>query len=276
MRIASNNVLANAGLGAADGRRRSARRNNIIADRTMERRREMKMQERENERIRNLHDKISSIKNNSNLSIDNRTQMIRGITDQIASIYERRAEREEQAAEREMMRQKILIEELTSKMEMPEKEYDDPEEAEKARHYFKLYGAVNFASSKNTLQTLKQTRAALASESGHLRRAIKNPNSAQINIGIIPASDLLSDGKGIFIDIRLGTGTPDDFRNTHKRRLNDSIASLDGAIAAAIGSMYRESLTSNDLVYNTIENEEREINQDKTKYEYDYEFDIFI
>jgi hypothetical protein len=203
-----------------------------MQERLQERQREMQIREAEDERIRNLQERIRET-NNSDISSDARFMIVSGLTDRIQQIYERRAEREVLAAEREMMRQQAIIEETTQKQEVPEQNYDDPEEAEEARERSNIRGMIMFAASQDTINTLRQTRATLSEEAGHIRRAIKHENSNYIKVG--------SDTRDVIVSAQSGTGNPNDFRNQHLSRLNRGIAGTTAAINIAVAAAYREN-----------------------------------
>jgi hypothetical protein len=238
--IASNNLfanMANPSAMAMGGRRRTgsrdARRANIVQERLEEQRREMQIRQSEDERIRELQERIRRTMNDDELNSDIRHMLVTGLTHRIQQIHELRAQRETLTAEREMMRQQALIEDTAQIREPPEKEYETEEEAEEAQERANIRGLTRVAATQDTITTLRRTRAALASEAGIIRRAISSENSNQVVFGTAP--------DGVIYNVQTGTGNPYDFRNQQVSRLNQGIARTDAAIKSAIATMYREN-----------------------------------
>ena len=221
MRIIPTNIVSganNAHTQALEGRRaggRSSRRDNIVQERIQEKRREMQIRAREDEQIKALQKRMQKIKN-SDMDFESRMLMLSSLADRIEQIHENRAEREVLAAEREMQRQKALLEEHARAEERAEQDdlHKDPEEAEEAKERSLVLSLSNIAVSKDNLSALKQTRAAMAGEAGHLRRAIEFDRTS---------------------------GNSHEFRNQQLKRLTLGIARTDAAIQFTISSMYRES-----------------------------------
>ena len=228
----------NAHTQALEGRRasgRSSRRESIAQERIQERRREMQIRKREDEQIKALQKRIQKIKS-SDIDFELRMSMISSLTDRIDQIYENREEREVLAAEREMQRQKALLEEHTRAREEQAEQnnlHKDPEEAEEARERAVILSLSNIAISQDKLNTLKQTRATMAREAVHLRRAIQFDNAE---------------------------GQSHEFRNQHLSKLNLGIVRTDAAIKFTISSMYRESakLQESQLVQYRQQPEEKD------------------
>ena len=269
MRIASNNMIANAaGAGGnMDGLRRSggrnARRANIIQDRVIEQQRELQIREKENERITALRERMHKIGGNMEMDFEIRRLKISSLSDQILKIYENRTRREEVAAEREMMRQKAVIEETTSfREDSPEQDEigRDPEKAEELAQRENIRGLTRIAVSMDTIHTLRQTRASMASEAGQLRRDMESENSNYVKIGIVAADSTVVD---IIKSEQSGFGNPSDFRNRQLNRLNHGISRLDAAINSAVSSMYRESsrMQESELAHHNERDEEYRENE---------------
>jgi len=217
--------------------RRPSSRNGLQTDlmqlRLQEKRREMQLQEKENERIKLLTERMSEVKN-SDMDWNLRQSVLESLTSQINQIYENRAEREVMAAEREMLRQKAVLEETTQMQERPTNanEYQDPQEAEEAGERDMMKGLVRLSVTQDRITTLRQTRAKLAEEAGHISRAIHSENSNYTLIG--------SGAGEVIIGGQSGLG-PNDYRNQQLAKLNLGIARTDAAINQAISSMYRDS-----------------------------------
>ncbi|MCL2852289.1 MAG: hypothetical protein FWE20_04535 [Defluviitaleaceae bacterium] len=239
MNITPANIIANANNAhaqASEGQRRSggriSRRDSIVQERIQERRREMQLRAREDKQIRDLQERMQKIKS-SDMDFDLRMSKVSSLVDRINQIHENRAERESIAVEREMHRQKALIDE-NSRVREEQAEQDtihkDREEAEEERERSAILSLTQIAVNQNNISVLRQTRAALAEEAGHVRRAIENDNSNYVKVG----------SEGIF-SVQSGYSDPHDFRNRHLSKLNLGIARTDAAINSAVISMYRES-----------------------------------
>jgi len=231
MQIQANNSMV---FGA---QRRPGSRNRLQTDlmqlRLQEKKREMQLQEKENERIKLLTERMAEAKNNTDMDWNLRQIVLESLTNQINQIHENRAEREVLAAEREMMRQKAVLEETTQMQERPANENEDldPQEAKEAAERDMMKGLVRLSVAQDRIATLRQTRAALAEEAGHISRAIHSENSNYTLIG--------SGGNEVIIGGQTGLGA-DDYRNQQLARLNMGIARTDAAINQAISSMYRD------------------------------------
>jgi len=224
VRIETGNM---AGFGT---QRRVGGRNGLNTDlmqlRLQEKRREMQLREKENERIKLLNERMDEVRSDSNIDRDLQQIMLDSLSKQINQIHENRAEREIAAAEREMMRKKAVIEETTQVREdmMPANEDDDEGN---------VMGLTRIAAGQDRITHLKQVRAGLVAEAGHLERAIHSPNSNYTLIG---------SGHGVETTIsgQRGLGA-NDYRNQQLAKLNLGIVRTDAAINQAISSLYRDS-----------------------------------
>lgn len=235
MRISSNEIAA---FGIS---RRTSGRNSMQTDfmqmRLQEKKREMQIQEKENERIKLLTERITEA-NNSDMDWDLRRNVVESLSRQINQIYENRAERELMASEREMMRKKALLEETTQMREEPQDNMNvaknrDPQENEETNERNMMMGLVRNGAARERINTLKQTRAALAAEAGLIRSAIHSENSNYVLIG--------SGGGEVIIGGQSGLGNSHDYRNQQLGKLKLGIARADASINQTISSMYRES-----------------------------------
>jgi hypothetical protein len=169
----------------------------------------------------------------------------------IDQIAESRRMREELANEREMLRQKAIIQDITQiREERPNYSRlleEDEEEAEERQEREKIRGMTQIAATRDNISSLRQTRAALASEAGQLSRAMASGNSNYTKASTEGASSQQSGFGG------------SDFRNRQLGRLNQGISRIDAAVNFAISDMYRESARMQDdqlTVYRQPEEEE--------------------
>ena len=265
MRIANANPLSNRIIGAqnpAGGR--NTFRDRIIQERLQDRKREMRIRERENEWIVEINQKMAHIKACRDMGIDSQKLKLAALQDRIDRIYESRTEREALAAEREMMRTKALLEESKHVNEQQSKQNDlpkDPEEAEEERQRASIKSMTRIAAIQDNISRLSRTRAALAGEAGHIRRAIESENSNYTKTGAVP--NLIHTGERFIIGVQSGYGNPNDFKNTHLNRLNLALTNLDASINHAVSSMYRESAKLQDSQL-MLHRQQAEEDEDKT------------
>ena len=156
------------------------------------------------------------------------------LTHQKNRIYENRAERERIAAENEMIRTKIVLEEMTRVREVQHKNVNLHQDEEEAQQRDAAKGLIRVAVARDRVTTLKQSRAALAEREVHARHAVDSPNSSNVFIGRGPGVETV-------ISSNSGRGNPNDFRNQELNKLTEGIARTDAAISLAVSSMYRES-----------------------------------
>lgn len=245
MRVVPNSLFASGVRGGSpfsaggSGGRLAALRQRIMEQRMNDQRREMQIRERENQIINDLHERITLIKESDD-SGEAKRAMISGIIDRIAQIHENRAERELLAVEREMQRQKTLLEEIANATEEEHNQNapdrtKDPEEAEKERERQFTVGMTRIAVGKDNIRNLKRTRAALEGRAGHLRRAIGSPNSNSVKTGSYPYQNSVE----VIISVRSGHG--DDFRNHELARFNEGIARTSAAIDTKLGRLFRQT-----------------------------------
>jgi hypothetical protein len=238
MRISNNDMAATVfGPPRRAGGRKNALQTELMQMRLQEKKQEMHVRERENERIKLLTERMSEAKN-SDMAPELRQNVLDSLTQQINQIYENRDRRELMAVEREALRQKAVVEEATEMRDAPEnnanvREDKDPQEAREAGERDMMKGLVRLAARQERIGALRQTRAALAEEAGHISRAIHSENSNYTLIGY--------GGGEVIVVGQSGLGNPNDYRNQQLAKLNLGIARTDAAINQAVSSMYRES-----------------------------------
>ena len=222
---------------------RNSQRENIIQARQREQQRELELRQKEDERISVIKDRIAEVSGDRELTMQMRTVEIDLLTHRIKQIHQARTDRETARAELEAMRNQVLIEEATTpenRRKEDDEAYETREEAEEARNRTQMDGLTRIAVGMDSLSILRQTRASLVSELGHLERAMDSPNSNTVKIGIISNADVLGAGQGVFISQHFGRGG-DDFINHQASRLNQAIGRTNVAINMAVADMYRES-----------------------------------
>ena len=241
MKIPTNNIAAFGAAGSRPrraGGRQSALQTELMQMRLQEKKHEMQMRERENERIKLLAERMSEVKN-SDMDLNLKRDVLDSLSNQIKQIYENRSQREQMAAEREMLRKKALLEEATQMRDLPRnnanvREDKDPQEAREAEERDMMKGLVRLAAQRDRIGTLRQTRAKLAEEAGHISRAIHSENSNYTLVGSGANVETTVAGQS-------GPSNPNDYKNQQLAKLNLGIARTDAAINQAVSSMYRES-----------------------------------
>jgi len=93
---------------------RGTLRERITQQRLQDRAREMRIREREDERIAAIHEEMALIKVSGDMSFELIKSKLSALTNRINNIHEARADRELINAEREMQRTKKLLEESSS------------------------------------------------------------------------------------------------------------------------------------------------------------------
>ena len=219
---------------------RAARRENIIQSRVTERRRELELREKENERIGRIKERIDRINSSTEINADVRRNITESLQIQIEQIYKAREAREALAFEAEMKRKHMLINDPGAPEERPESKQvevpKEPEEAAREQEQQKLFDLTRIAASKENLAEKQRVRAGLAMEAGHLQRAMESPNSNTVKVGSYSGLDI----NEVVISAHSGFGG-DDFRNGQYNKLMRGISGLDAAIKATVSGMYRES-----------------------------------
>jgi len=239
---------------------------------------------RENERIAELKGQIARLKSSSfdledeDIEIDFeklaalKELQVNNLMDRIKHILESRAQREVLAAEREMMRTKTLLEESKHRAQESQPSQSDlpkdEEEAEEEKQRARMKGLTRIAATQDNISSLRRTRSALASEAGHIRRAIESGSSNYIKTGRIPSHISIRDktvhiGNELILSVQSGYGNPNDFRNKQLGRVSLAISGVDAAINHSISSMYRESakLQESQLVQYRQSSEEEQENE---------------
>ena len=242
MRIIGENTVAARTLGGhRQAGNKTGLRDRIMQERLQDRKRELRLREREDERINALHEKMAKINSCEDTSFDLKKLKLSGIAERINRIYEARAEREVFAAEREMMRTKALLEESArAAEEQPNRNESqkDPEEIEEAGQRDSIAGLSRIAAKKDRLSTLSHTRAVLVRDTGYIQRALEHENSNKVKIGVIPGG---AGGDEWVLSVQSGRGNPNDFRNRQLNKLQPGIINTTAAIHHTIASMYKES-----------------------------------
>jgi len=208
-----------------------------VQERVQEKKREMQIRAREYEQIGMLQERIQKV-NNSDMEDDVKKVMVESLTDRIKRIFDNRAERELMAAEREMQRQKELLEEGTQVREnLPEQNavHSDPQEEEEARERETVISLTQIAVGKDKLNVLRQTRAALSRSSVQIRQAMESENSNYVMRGTGPDGVLLAES------IQDGYGDPTDYRNQQLNKLTTGIARTNAAVLHTVTGIYNEA-----------------------------------
>ncbi|MCL2500146.1 MAG: hypothetical protein FWE90_07390 [Defluviitaleaceae bacterium] len=186
--------------------------------RALRREREMNIQERENEFIKELNERMDFI-NETELNSDLRKSKLTALADQIEKIYKDRTEREQALSEWETHMQ---MAEQEKRMQEREEEAEraaenriktkDREEIERFNERSDIRGFVKIASQKENNRQLSRTRADMSMEATQLRHAIA-----------------------------FEPGEPGDFRNTQLEKLNQGITRIEMTVQANVANMYRQS-----------------------------------
>ena len=210
--------------------------------RVAEREREQRIRETEDERIQILSDKIALVAADQDLDYEQRRVRVSMLTNQIKQIHVARAEREELAAEREVLRQQQLLAERQREQEElaeeqrannvantgSEEELQQLQASESIRNLTMMSARIDHISALNT------TRTRLEAEANHLEQAIRDDEGFVV----------IRTPRGHSHDvttITVPTGHEgDDFRQSQLSRLNEGISRLEVAVAQQVGSLYRD------------------------------------
>jgi cell division FtsZ-interacting protein ZapD len=197
----------------------SRRQERIDEMRILRREREMKIQARENELIRDLNERKDII-NEMEMNPDLRRSKLDALADQIERIYKDRAEREQALSDWEAQMQ---INEQERRIQEREEEAEraaekriprkDADEVRRSDENNDIRGFAKAAVQKDTLRHMSRTRATLSMEATQLRHAIEFS----------------------------GDTNPNEWRNRQLTRLNQSVAKLDTAVTARVANLYRQS-----------------------------------
>jgi hypothetical protein len=109
------------------------------------------------------------------------------------------------------------------------------EETEQADQRAVITNLARHDMSRNAIHELSRVRAARSMEALQLRHAVDSPNSTAITV-IGEGADAKT------IRVPAGRSNPNDFNNTHLRKLEQGIARLDESIMARVADMYRRSV----------------------------------
>jgi len=221
---------------------RGTLRERITQQRLQDRAREMRIREREDERIAAIHEEMALIKVSGDMSFELIKSKLSALTNRINNIHEARADRELINAEREMQRTKKLLEESSSSSTERKDKNDShktQEEIEEKKEREAIADLSHIAATKDRISTLRQTRANLKREAGQVQRAVESENSNYVKIGVIPG--LLNSDEGLVIAAGSGFANPNDFRNRHLNKLNLGIVNTTAAINHSIARLYRQS-----------------------------------
>ena len=225
----SNNVI-----GPRDGpllrpMRPGPARRDRMQERAAERERETRMRENEDMRIQRIRDEMTIVEA-SEMDSELRNQTLRGLSQQIAHIFEQRAEREQTAVERELMRQQQEMEERMRERERQAKEnapeHDCPDEAAQRATIKSL---TTMSARMDNISNLSLTRATLAAEAEQLRQDISNTMSHQ------------QTGLDNTIWTQSSHAQTQGWKSRHLGDLNMSTTRLTMTINREVAAMYRDS-----------------------------------
>ena len=243
------------------------RHRNHLNDRIAEREREQRIREAENIRIQRIQDEISHVRD-SDMSHELKSLHISMLNDQIGQIHVDRAEREQLAMERELMRKQQEIEERQREREEAAAEQrlenNRHESAEELMFRENIRGLTAVSTRLDHINLLSRTRASLASEANMVEQAIGNTERPMVT------------GTGTTVMVRAGHETPNDFRHNNLRALNAGISRLDTAVANHVGALYRDSQVlqeaqlriAREQTGNIVEEDE---NEEQAQHEYAYQ-----
>jgi len=167
----------------------------------------------------------------------------------IGRIHENRADRTETALEMEVGYAKTEL-----KLRMREREEQaeeaaenqgrvrDEEEIRDANERDMLSNMARHDTNQKVINELTHVRELRYQEAARLNRAISSPNSSSIRIIDIEP--------GLTVEARIpnGRANPDDFRNSHLRKVNEGIKRIDVSIVAHLADMYRTSMEQGEEV----------------------------
>jgi hypothetical protein len=268
----ANNMNTNAfnsNLRALDNRARAGGRNSrqaaAIQDRIREREHEMKLREKEDERVMMLRERMGKVRD-SDMDVKQKFDMLESLEGRIKQIYDNRANREEMAAERELQRQQAILEEASQMQQentprQSEAYNTDPEKEEERQRHAEISGITRIAVAKDKINELQRTRGSLKTQAWHVKSAMSSENSNYVKVGTIPeisAGEVRKEAE-IITNVQSGFGN-NDFRNRHLNKLNEGIVKIDAAIKYAVSDMYRESAKKQEdrLAQNRLSKEQQE------------------
>jgi len=242
---------------------RTGRRRDLIQERAAEKEREMRLREMETERINSILEQINHTKLNEELSDDVKNLTISILNEQINQIHMNRAEREQLAVEREMLRQQTEMDErmrererLAQERAENQRENKTEEELEQAQERSQIRGMTVVGVAMDNISTLSRTRAQLnaaaARLEGEARTDMHNQRISNHAIRSFVSQSNMQD-----IDIMRETGAsirpmqighlfsnnplaPDGFRGRHLANLNAGIARTSANINSQVSAVYRE------------------------------------
>jgi len=208
------------------------------------REREDAQRKREDARIQRLGERMNTQLQNPELTAEMRTQIIRGFNMQIEQIYRNRADREAEAAEKEAAIMQMILEENTrpeQREEQEESRYESDEEAKERIERERLTGLTQIAISQDRITALRQTRAAMANEAGHLRAAMDSDVASMAKVGVVPRGDSVE----VITSFNPIRGN-DNFVNNQYNKLREGISRLDASIMHATATMYQQSASAQE------------------------------
>jgi len=225
---------------------RSSRRENILQARLHEKEREMKIQERENEMINSLKERMERLVNreDGNMDYAQRRLLIEGLEHRIKRIQDRRAERALRAEEMEVKRQQLLLEEATTMQEPPPEEdvqeanEDEEEREERGRRAF-TKGLVKLAVNFESISNLRQSAATMRLRAGMLRRVMEGENSNTVKTGNIMGSSPIP--IETIHTVQSGFTIDGDFRQQELSQLMEGISRTEAAIKSAVSQAYKNT-----------------------------------
>jgi len=213
-----------------------------VQERLIEREREQRIREKEDERIQVLGDKIALVLADQDMDEEQRKMRVTQFTNQIKQIHTGRAEREELAAEREILRQQQLIAETQrEKEELAEEQRannapvaNSVEEAQQLQANETIRSMTMMSARMDHISALNATRTRLQAEAELLEQATENVEGwivTRLQDGtLIPSLTTFSSSQN-----------SDDFREVHLRNLKAGITRLETTALQQVGSLYRDS-----------------------------------
>ena len=274
----NNNVFQNA---LRNNRGSSSRRmqQQHMQQRVAEREREQRIRKSEDERIEVLHDKISMVMADQGIDYEQRRLRVTQFTEQIKQIHAGRADREELAAEREVMRQQQLLAETQREQEelAEERRANNVETAtseeelqllqanEDIRNLTMMSARIDHITALNTTRTRLEAEAnlleqAIDNDEGYVKVRIPTGNHHAVHTITVPTG-------------REG----DDFRQTQLNRLQKGISRLEVAVAQQVGSLYRDGQVMQEAQLRYIREGAKPVtDEDEREKEHEYAYKSVI
>jgi len=179
---------------------------------------EAAIREREDVMMNRIKEKIVSI-STSDLDFESRGNLIEALEFEIEQILTHRANREEERLQLELKERELEIEIERREAEKEREEMhaklrslgSDTQDSGAALRNEDIRNFVQISVSLESINALRQSRARMAVEAGHLEREINSEPNGNANLN--------------------------DFRNTHLGKLKEGMVKIDAAIDSEIGKM---------------------------------------